>query len=131
MHHVNTVRDVAARLQDALKQDQELIENATTVPEPFDHVSNTLQINQNHLDTQLHHMKAIMQAKQMQYAAAPHHTHQNYGGRGYLGGYTGHRGREGRGAQCKVNWRGGRSGWGNNDLTHYCWTHGMCAHPSK
>ena len=63
MHHVNTVRDVAARLQDALKQDQELIENATTVPEPFDHVSNTLQINQNHLDTQLHHMKAIMQAK--------------------------------------------------------------------
>ena len=39
------------------------------------------------------------------------------------------RGWGGRGAQRQGNWRGGRGGQGSSDLTHYCWTHGICAHP--
>ena len=29
------------------------------------------------------------------------------------------------------NWPGGLGGRANSNLTHYCWTHGMCAHLGK
>ena len=48
-----------------------------------------------------------------------------------LGNYLGHnnyRGQGGRGAQIRVNWRGGRGGRASSDLTHYCWKHGMRDH---
>ena len=67
----------------------------------------------------------------MQYAAAPQHAHQDFGGRGCQGGYNNYRGREGRGTQRRGNCCSGRSGQGNSDLTHYCWTHRMCAHTIK
>ena len=37
--------------------------------------------------------------------------------------------RGGRSTKRQRNWRGGRGGQVNSDLSHYRWTHGMCAHP--
>ena len=73
----------------------------------------------------------MIQAMQMQYAVELQNAHQDYGGRGYHSGHANYRGQGGCGAQCRVNWRGGRGGRVNRDLTHYCWTHGMCYYPGK
>ena len=37
----------------------------------------------------------------------------------------------GRSAQRRGNWRNVQIGPDNSYLTYYCWTHRMCAHPSK
>ena len=64
-------------------------------------------------------MQEMMQAIQIQYYTAPHHAHQDYGGRGYHEGHINYRGQGRRGEQHKEYWRGGGSGQGNSDLTHY------------
>ena len=92
---------------------------------------------QGQLATQLQKMQAMMQATQMKYAAAPHGTRKYYGGRqysggrGYHGNQSSYRGWVGCGAQHNRNWRGGRGGRAKSNLTHYCWTHGICAYPGK
>ena len=74
-------------------------------------------------------MQTMMQAMQIQYYTAPYLTHQYYGVRGYYWGQNNFRGRGGRGAQRRGNWRSGRFGRGYSDLKHYFWTHGMCNQP--
>ena len=76
-------------------------------------------------------MQEMMQAMQLQYAAGPQNSHQDYGSCGCHGGHANYCGQGGRGVQCRGNWRGGRVGRVNRDLTHYCWNHVICAHPSK
>ena len=70
-----------------------------------------------------------MQAMQLQCAAAPHPTYQNYGGRGYYGGNKNYLGQGGSCTQCWENWRGGHDGRSSSDLTYWCWTHEICDHP--
>ena len=70
----------------------------------------------------------MMQDMHLQYSAAPQPTHQDYGGCVYYGGQNKYQGQGGSGAEHQVNWIGGRGGCGSSDLTHYCWTHVMCAH---
>ena len=137
MHHANMVREVVAGLQEALKQDQVQTETSTVVQAPVDHVPNAVQNSQQQLATQQQHIQSMMQAMQMQYAAAPQGARQyygvskDYGGRVYHGYQSNYCGQEGRGAQHNSNWRGGWGGRVNSNLTHYCWTHEMWAHPGK
>ena len=79
MHHAKMVCDVAVGLQETLQHEQSQTENATTILEPIYLMENTVQNTQQNLSTQLHHMQAMMQAVQIQYAAAPQHDHQDYG----------------------------------------------------
>ena len=72
-----------------------------------------------------------MQAMHIQYSVGPQNAHQDYGGCGYHGGHVNYHGQGVHGAKRRDNWRGGRGGRFNRDLTHYCWTHGICAHPIK
>ena len=101
------------------------------------HVANAVQSTQKQLATHLQQIQAMMQPMQMQYAAATHGTSQDYGGRQYYGG-CGYHGNQSSycspgeyGSQNNGNWRGGRDVQANINLTHYCWIHGMCAHPVK
>ena len=131
MHHANMVRDVVSGLHETLQKEQAPTENAINIPKPIDHVSNASKSTQQHLATQLQKMQAMIQAMHIQYAAAPQNAHQYYGGNGYHGGYTNYSGRGGRSAQLRGNLHGGKSGRCNSDLTHYCWTHVMCAYLIK
>ena len=131
MRHANMVRDVVSGLWKFLKQEQVLTENTRVIESTVDHVVNAVQNTQQQLSTKLQQMQVMMQSLQMKYASGPQNAHQNYGGRGYPGGHASYCGKGGHGAQRIVNWRGGRGGRVNRDLTHYCWTHGMCDHPSK
>ena len=76
MHHANMVRNVVAGLHEVLHQEQAPTENVTTVPEPVDHVENTLQRTQQQLSTKLHKIQEMIKAMQMQYAAASQNFHQ-------------------------------------------------------
>ena len=131
IHNTNMVRNVVAGLQEALQQKQSPTDNGTTILKPIDHVENSVQNTQQQLAMQLQHMQVMIQAMQMQYSAAPQLSHQDYEVHRYHGGYNNYRCRRGSGTQHRVNWRSGQSGRGNSDLTHYCWNHRMCAHPSK
>ena len=73
----------------------------------------------------------MMQAIQIQYAAGTHNAHQDYGFCGYRCDHANYRDHGGRGAQRRGNWKSGRGGRVNRDLTHYCWNHGVCARPGK
>ena len=81
--------------------------------------------------TQLQQMQAMVQAIQMKYAAGPQKSHQDYVVRGYHSGHTNYCGQGGCGVKRRLNWRCGRGVRVNRDLTHYCCTHEICAHPSK
>ena len=107
------------------------MDNLTAIEEPVDHVANAVKNTQQQLSIELKQMQAMMQVIQMQYAAVPQNSHQDYGGRGYHRGHSNYRGQGGRGTQHRGNWRGGRGGRVNSYLTHYCYTHGMCAHQGK
>ena len=131
MHHANMVRNLVAGLQEVLQQEQVPMDNPAVIEEPVDHVANAVQNTQQQLATQLQKMQAIMQAMHMQYAAGPQNAHQYYEGCGYHCGHENYRGQGGRGTQSRGNWRGSRGGHANRDLTHSCWTHGMCSHPGK
>ena len=48
---------------------------------PLDHVANAVQNTQKQMATQLYKIQSMMQAMQIQYAAVPHGTRQDYGGR--------------------------------------------------
>ena len=91
MRHANMVRNVVAGMQEVLQQGHVPTENLTITPEPADHVANTVQITQQQLATQLQQIQKMMLAMHMQYAAAPQHAHQYYGGRGYHVGHTNYR----------------------------------------
>ena len=54
----------------------------TKIPEPIDNLAIAVQSTQQQLATQLQKIQEMMQAIQMQYAAAPKHAHQDYGGCG-------------------------------------------------
>ena len=137
MHHANIVLNVVTGLQKVLQQEQAPTDNPTIIPEPVDHVVNKVQSTQQQLTTHLHQMQVVMQVIQMQYAAAPHETHQDYGGlqdyvgRGYQGNQSIYRSQSGNGKQNISNWCGGRGGRSNINLKHYCWTHIICTHPGK
>ena len=104
MHHVNMVRNVVAGMQEDLQQENFPTDNLTTMSEPIDNVANAVQSIQKQLAIQLQQMMATLQNMQMQYAAAPQHTHQDYGGRGYHGVHKKIYGRGGRGAQRRGHW---------------------------
>ena len=125
---MNAVRDVVAVLHKDLHEEQAPTEHPTTMPEPIDHVSNAVQSTQQQLATQLKQMQAIMQTVQIQYSAAPQHTHQDRGGREFHVGNNNFRGRGGHGAQHQGNWIGCRDGQGSSDLTHCFCNHVMCDH---
>ena len=131
MRHANIVRNVITEPKEVLQQEQVLTENPTIIPEPINHVANEVQIIQQQLATDLHHMQSTMQAIHMQYSEAPEHTHQDYGGREYHSRHTNHHGQGGCGAQHRGNWQGVQGGQGNSYLTHYCWDHIICAHSRK
>ena len=82
-------------------------------------------------------MQEMTQANHIQYSAGPQGARQDYGGckyyggRGYHGPQYNYCGQGGRGVQHNGNWCGGRVGRVNSNLTHYFWTHRMCAHPDK
>ena len=136
-NHANMVRDVIAGIQKALQKYQAHTETPTVVQAPVDHVSNTVQNTQQQLATQIQKIQSMMQDMQMQITKVPHGTRRNYGvrldygGCGYHGNQSSYRGRGGRSAQNNGNWRGGRGGRDNSNLTHYCWTQGMCDHTGK
>ena len=65
MNHAITVRDVVAGLHEALQQEQTQTKKLTSVQAPVDHVANAVQSTQQHLATQLHQMKLMMQTMQM------------------------------------------------------------------
>ena len=131
MHHSNIVRDVVPGLREVLQQEQVPTDNTKVIEAPVNHVAKAVQKTQQQLATRLQKMKATIQAMQLQYSAGPQNAHQYYGGPGYHGGHVNYRGQGGCGAQRIGNWRGKSGGHDNRDLTHYCWTHGMCAHLSK
>ena len=131
MYHANMVRDVVAGLQEVLHQEQVPMENPALIEEPVDHVANQVQKTQKQLATQLQQTQEMIQEMQIQYAAGPHNARQDYGGLRYHIGHTNYCGQGGRGAKLRVNWWDGRGGRINRDITHYCWTHGMCAHQGK
>ena len=120
MYHLNIVRDVITGLQEVLQQEKSPMENLAVIEEPANHVANAVQNIQKQLDTQLQKTQAMIQEMQMQYAAGPQNAHQDYGGRRYHGGHANYCGQGGRGAQRRGNWRGGRGGRVNRDLTHCC-----------
>ena len=70
MYHANMVHNVVAGIKESLQQEQVKTETMTVVQGPLYHVTNTVQNAQKNLATQLQQMKAMMQAMQMQYAAA-------------------------------------------------------------
>ena len=110
------------------------METPAVVQEPVAYVANAVQNTHKELSTQLQQIQLMMQAMQMQITAVPHVTRQDYGGRqdyvghGYHSNQSSYRGRGGRGSQNNGNWRVGHGGRANSILTHYCLTHGMCAH---
>ena len=123
------VRNVVAGMQEDLQQENFPTDNLTTMSEPIDNVANAVQSIQKQLAIQLQQMMATLQNMQMQYAAAPQHTHQDYENHGYHHGHNHFCGQGGRGAQRQGNWIGGCGGRGSSDLTSYCWTRTMCVHP--
>ena len=131
MHHANMVRDVVEGLQEVLQQEQVPTDNMKVIEAPVHHVAKVVQKTQQQLATRLQKMKATIQAMQLQYSAGPQNEHQYYGGPGYHGGHVNYRGQGGCGDKYRGNWRVGRGGHINRDITHYCWTHGMCAYTSK
>ena len=82
-------------------------------------------------------MQVMMQSIQMQYAAAPNETHQDYGGlqdyvgRGYQGNQSSYHVQGVHDKQNISNWRGGRGGRSNINLKHYCWKHIICIYLGK
>ena len=98
MHHANMVRNLVAGLQNVLHQEQVPTENPTIILQPVDHVAKPMQRNHQQLATQLQQMKAITKSMNMQYSAASHNAHQDYGGYGYHGGHTSYHVRGGCGA---------------------------------
>ena len=71
----------------------------------------------------------MIQDMHLQYDEAPQPTYEPYGVRGHYKVKNGYRGSGGRGSQRRGNWQGGRGVCAPNYLTHYCCTHGICAHP--
>ena len=98
MHHANMVHYVVAVIQEVLQQGQSLTEKVTTVPEPVNHVENTVQRTQKKLATQLNQMQEMMQTMKIQYAEATQHAHQDNRGRVYHGRHTNYCGQGRRGA---------------------------------
>ena len=116
MNHANVVHAVVVGLQEAFQQDQVHTETSAVVQAPVDYVANAIQNTQQHLSTQLQQMQAMMQSMQIKYDAAPHDTHQEYGGSQYCEGRVYHvnqssyRVQGGRGTQNNGNWRVVRGG---------------------
>ena len=116
MHHMNTVRNVAAGLREVLQQEQAPTDNTTIIPEPVNHVANAVQITQKQLANQLQKIQAMMQTMHIQYSAAPQHTRKVYGVSRYHGGNNNFCGRVVHGDQRRVNCKCGHGSWINSDL---------------
>ena len=71
MHYAKMVHGVVTGLQEVLQQEQSPIKTPVTISEPHKHVANVVQITHQQLSTRLHHMHTMIQAMQLQYAAAP------------------------------------------------------------
>ena len=137
MHHANMVRNVIIGLQEALQQDQVQTETSTVVQAPVYHVANTVQNTYQQLAIHLQknasddaryadaiccistwHMsrlwrppvlwRRLITRKPIQLPWSRRKRRTNSG-----------------------DWRGGRSGQANSNLTHYCWTQRMRDHPGK
>ena len=100
-------------------------------------VVNKVQSTQQQLATKLQEMQVTMQVIQMQYAAAPNETHQDYGGlqdyvgRGYQGNQSSYQIQGVHSKQNSSNWCRGRGGRATINLKPYYWTHRICAHLGK
>ena len=70
MHNVNILRSVLAGLKEVLQQEKSPIKTPETISEPNEHLENAVQSTQQKLAAQLQQIQIMMQAMQLQYAAA-------------------------------------------------------------
>ena len=117
MNHAIMVRGVVAGIQEVLQKYKSPIKNLATVSEPHKHVANKVHSNQHHLEANLQQTQTMIQTMHLEYAAVLQPTYQDYGGCGNYGGNRNYQGRGGRGAQCRLNCRGGCGGRASSDIT--------------